>query len=48
MKYLLSFNVGSRNKFSNTLDDYDDNNRENVEDMQEYEDDMINNGIEDL
>ena len=52
MKYLLSFNVGTRNKFSYNLEDDDDYNnnkyRENDADLEEYDDDMINNGIEDL
>ena len=52
MKYLLSFNVGTRNKFSYNLEDDDDYNnnkyREKDPDLEEYDDDMINNGIEDL
>ena len=51
MKYLLSFNVGTSNKFSNVLDDDEynnDNNRHKNEDLEEYDDDMIHNGIEDL
>ena len=52
MKYLLSYNVGTRNKFNNNLEDDDDyNSNKNTEkepDFEEYDDDMINNGIEDL
>ena len=51
MKYLLSYNVGTRNKFSNALDEDDDNDNNNkgtVEDSEEYEDYIINNGVEDL
>ena len=52
MKYLLSYNVGNRNKFNNNLEDDDDyNSNKNTEkepDFEEYDDDMINNGIEDL
>jgi len=51
MKYLLSYNVGTRNKFSNALDEDDDNDNNNkgtIEDSEEYEDYIINNGIEDL
>ena len=51
MKYLLSYNVGTRNKFSNALDedDDDDNNNKGInEDAEEYEDYIINNGVEDL
>ena len=52
MKYLLSFNVGTRNKCSNNLEDDDDyystKNTEKNPDLEEYDDDMINNGIEDL
>ena len=51
MKYLLSYNVGTRNKFSNALDEDDDddnNNKGTNEDAEEYEDYIINNGVEDL
>ena len=48
MKYLLSFNVGTRNKFSGVLDDDYDDNREANDDVEEYDDDIINNGLEDL
>ncbi len=51
MKYLLSYNVGTRNKFSNALDEDDDNDNNNkgtIEDSEEYEDYIINNGVEDL
>ena len=51
MKYLLSFNVGTRNKFSYNLEYDDDYNNRYIEkdpDLEEYDDDMINNGIEDL
>ena len=52
MKYLLSFNVGTMNKFSNVLDeDYNDNNKENIdtdEDLEGYDDYMIQSGVEDL
>ena len=52
MKFLLSYNVGTRNKFNNNLEDDDDyNSNKNTEkepDFEEYDDDMINNGIEDL
>ena len=47
MKFVLSFNVGTRNKFSDALDDYDYNNKEKDEDIQEY-DDVINNAIDNL
>ena len=48
MKYLLSFNVGTRNKFSNALDDDynnndNNNNNDNDDDLEKYDDDMINN-----
>ena len=51
MKYLLSFNVGTRNKFEDAVEDdeYDTyNNKEKNEDYSEYDDDMIHNGVEDL
>ena len=52
MKYLLSYNVGTMNKFSNVLDeDYNDNNIENIdtdEDLEGNDDYMINSGVEDL
>jgi glycosyltransferase involved in cell wall biosynthesis len=52
MKYLLSFNVETRNKFSDVLDEDEytnnNNNKNKDEDYEEYDDDMINNGIEDL
>ena len=52
MEYLLSFNVGTRNKFGDILDEDEytnnNNNKNKDEDYEEYDDDMINNGIEDL
>ena len=52
MKYLLSYNVGTMNKFSNVLDeDYNDKNIENIdtdEDLEGNDDYMINSGVEDL
>ena len=51
MKYLLSFNVGTRNKFEDAVeeDEYDTyNNKEKNVDYSEYDDDMIHNGVEDL
>jgi glycosyltransferase involved in cell wall biosynthesis len=52
MKYLLSYNIGTMNKFSNVLDeDYNDNNIENIdtdEDLEGNDDYMINSGVEDL
>ena len=52
MKYLLSYNVGTMNKFSNVLDeDNNDNNKENIdtyEDLEGNDDYMINSGVEDL
>ena len=50
MKYLLSFNVGTKNKFDNELEEnYNDNSYiEKDKELEEYDDDMINNGIEDL
>ena len=50
MEYLLSFDIGTRNKFGDILDEdeYVNNNKNKNEDDEEYDDDMINNGIEDL
>ena len=53
MKYLLSFNVGTRNKFYNELEEYNNNDNDNNDiqkdkEFEEYDDDMINSGIEDL
>ena len=52
MKYLLSFNVGTRNKFEDAVEDDDEydtyNNKEKNVDYSEYDDDMIHNGVEDL
>ena len=52
MKYLLSFNVGTRNKFEDALEDDDEydtyKNKEKNVDYSEYDDDMIGNGVEDL
>lgn len=51
MKRLLSYDVGTHNKFSGVLDDDEDNSDENDDkkaDLEKYEDYMINNGVEDL
>ena len=50
MKYLLSFNVGTRNKFNHVIHgNYDNNEKEErTENLEDYDDEMINNGIEDL
>jgi glycosyltransferase involved in cell wall biosynthesis len=52
MKYLLIYNIGTMNKFSNVLDeDYNFKNIENIdtdEDLEGNDDYMINSGIEDL
>ena len=51
LKHLLSFNVGITKKFGYILDSDsmdDDNYGNNDDNDSDYDDDMINNGIDDL
>ena len=53
MKHLLSYDVGIKNKFGYILEedeneDDSNNNKSDSDNSEDFEDDMINNGIDDL